>query len=158
MNVAPITDNPSYLDAADEWLLNNDPELAGLAPKILCNRRRRENHRSGGKIWDEQVLDLDDDNPAQPQALPDLDLSRFARYRAERDLIQAIQDCPTLAEAARELGISRQAVTKTYHRLLQRAQAQYDVRQAMVRWDSLPLSPIPWVDPQGQMDLFGGAQ
>ncbi|XTI71804.1 hypothetical protein ACQAYK_08905 [Acidithiobacillus sp. AC3] len=161
----PKSDAPTTepkLDAADLWLMEHAPEMVGLSATTLANRRRRERHKIGGQILDDAALVADfdlaeaDDDQSQPEAVPDVDLIGVARYRAERELIQAIQSCPTIAEAARQIGVSRQAAHKTYTRLLQRAKFRNDARRAMDRWDNLPpTQPIPY-GPGQQLDLFGG--
>ena len=68
MNAAPIdVVEQIYLDAADLWLLANDPKLAGLTPRRLKNIRRRQYHRSGGKFFEEKTRGklVDDDAPRE---------------------------------------------------------------------------------------------
>ena len=151
----------AYLDDADLWLLENDPTLAGKSARLLANRRRRENHKSGGTLRDEEIEggnSLDSAEVAVDDGFTPVNLTGIARYRAERQLLASLTGCPTLAAAARRLGISRQAAHKTYSRLLKRAESRRIAKMVVEdRWAQLPGQPIPCLVGQ-QLDLFGGGR
>jgi hypothetical protein len=106
------------LDAADRWLLENDPQLSRTTMRALVNRRIRQRHAQGGELLEE--VEAEAPFPRSDGADPHADrLVRLAPPTI-RKLVALRVEFPSAsqAELARMLGCSRQAVNKKRRRLL----------------------------------------
>ena len=108
----------SHLDAADLWLLHNDPQFAKTTPRALASRRMRQQHAQGGELLE----DLTTEASLPLSNVPDPDVDRLVRLAppAIRRLVALRLEFPgaSQAELARMMGCSRQAVSKKRRRLL----------------------------------------
>ena len=114
----------SHLDAADLWLLHNDPQFAKTTPRALASHRMRQQHAQGGELPED--LTTEASLPLSNVPDPD-DVDRLVRLAppAIRRLVALRLEFPgaSQAELARMMGCSRQAVSKKRRRLLAYLQA-----------------------------------
>jgi hypothetical protein len=141
------------LDAADLWLLQNDPELAGTSAQALANRRARQAHRPGGALAGEGISDLIDEIPDPTDGLePDTSALLDCAPRNLQPLLRLRLEYPSAsgAELGRMLGISRQAVSKQRRRLLaylqtwSRLRATWELQQDGLQPESPLEEPNGW--------------
>lgn len=116
-----------HLDAADQWLLENDPLLTNTTAKALGSRRLRQTHRQGKVLLDEITEDVTKSATLEPD---DPDTDRLVRLAppAIRPLLALRVKFPgaSQAELARMLGCTRQAVCKKRPKLLAYLRAMAD--------------------------------
>ena len=108
----------SHLDAADLWLLQNDPQLSKTTPRALASRRVRQQHTQGGELLED--LAPEPSSPPLDVANPDVDRLVRLAPPAIRRLVALRAEFPgaSQAELARMMSCSRQAVSKKRQRLL----------------------------------------
>jgi hypothetical protein len=117
----------SQLDAADQWLLENDPLLSKTTAKALGSRRLRQTHRQGKVLLDEITEYVAESAMLEPDA-PDTERLVRLAPRSIRPLIALRMRFPgaSQAELARMLGCTRQAVSKKRPKLIAYLQAMAD--------------------------------
>ena len=139
----------SHLDAADLWLLQNDPQLSTTTPRALASRRMRQQHTQGGELLED--LATEPSLPPLDVANPDVD--RIVRLAPPglRELVALRIEFPSASQAqlARMMGCSRQAVSKNRRRLLAylEAMAAFPLTQTS---GSVTAAPY-FMEPNGQL-------
>jgi hypothetical protein len=153
--------------AADLWLLQNDPELAGKSAEYLLNKKIRDTHSVGCQFIDETTEIAADHEEEESQ-----DQEAFFQFVEKQNwlnhqvkiLVLGIAQDQSLSSIGQELGgISKQAVHKRLNK------HKYTVKYLLKIWQEQgeDINPPPqpggsisyFIDKNQQLAFdFGGAQ